>query len=521
MPPGDLDSSVKTPRPASRRAGHSRRDGATLYQLPWRQLRNPYRPFELASADEVDAIHGASLEILERIGIRFSLPAAREIFRKAGALVDDDTMRVRIGSDIVAQALKTVPDTVTLESYNPERTVTLGRDKLVFATVLGPPYCHDMERGRRQGTLADYGDFIKLAQVFNIIHLIGGSPVEPGDIAVPVRHLDAIEVMLNLSDKIPYVFCQSQKRILDAFEMIAIARSITMDELARKPSTYSIINTNSPLQYDLPMTEGVIEMARFGQPTLITPFTLAGATTPITLAGAIAQQNAEILAGVTLSQLVRPGAPILYGGATSNVDMRTGSPGYGSPESVRATFISGQLARKYGLPMRSSNFSGSTSADYQAAVESQLAACAAISAGANLLMHAAGWMEGGLCASFEKFVLDVEMLQMMAVWLEPVRIDKETLALDVIEEVGPGGHFFGTAQTIEKYETAFYRPLIFNTRSHGQWVEDGKLDATARAHQVYLQALKEYHPPALDPARREAIHEFAERRKAEGGAPLT
>ena len=211
--------------------------------------------------------------------------------------------------------------------------------------------------------------FIKLAQFFNVIHLIGGSPVEPGDIPVPIRHLDAVEVMLNLSDKIPYVFCQSQRRILDAFEMIAIARGISMDELANKPSTYSIINTNSPLQYDLPMTEGVIEMARFGQPTLITPFTLAGATTPITLAGAIAQQNAEILAGVVLAQLVRPGAPILYGAATSNVDMRTGSPGYGSPESVRATFVSGQLARKYRMPMRSSNFTGSTSADYQAAIE--------------------------------------------------------------------------------------------------------------------------------------------------------
>jgi trimethylamine--corrinoid protein Co-methyltransferase len=515
-----LDTSVKSARPGSRRAGHGRRDGS-IHQSPWRQLRNPYRPYELVSADEIEAIHGASLEILERIGIRFSLPVAREIFRKAGALVDEETQRVRLGREIVEQALRTVPDSVTLQSYNPERTVTLGRDKLVFATVLGPPYCHDIARGRRQGTLVDYGDFIKLAQFFNIIHLIGGSPVEPGDIPVPIRHLDAVEVMLNLSDKIPYVFCQSQRRILDAFEMIAIARGLTMDELSKTPSTYSIINTNSPLQYDLPMTEGVIEMARFGQPTLITPFTLAGATTPITLAGAIAQQNAEILAGVVLAQLVRPGAPVLYGAATSNVDMRTGSPGYGSPESVRATFISGQLCRRYGMPMRSSNFNGSTSADYQAAIESQLAACSAISAGANLLMHAAGWIEGGLCASFEKFVLDVEMLQMMAVWLEPPRIDKETLALDVIAEVGPGGHFFGTGQTIQHYESAFYLPMVFNTRSHGQWVEDGKLDATARAHQVYLQAMKECKPPTLDPGRREAIHAFVERRKAEGGAPLT
>ena len=520
MPPSDQDAPAPTARHTSRRAGHPRRDNS-LYQAPWRQLSNPFRPLELVSADEIEAIHGASLEILERIGIRFSLPVARQIFRSAGAMVDEETMRVRIGGDIVDQALRTVPDSLTLESYNPERTVTLGRDKLVFATVLGPPYCHDIERGRRQGTLADYAEFIKLAHFFNIIHLIGGSPVEPGDIPVPVRHLDAVEVMLNLSDKIPYVFCQSQRRILDAFEMIAIARGISMDELANKPSTYSIINTNSPLQYDLPMTEGVIEMARFGQPTLITPFTLAGATTPITLAGAIAQQNAEILAGVVLAQLVRPGAPILYGAATSNVDMRTGSPGYGSPESVRATYVSGQLARKYRMPMRSSNFTGSTSADYQAAIESQLAACSAFGAGANLLMHAAGWMEGGLCASFEKFVLDVEMLQMMAVWLEPLRIDKDTLALDVIAEVGPGGHFFGTAQTIEKYETAFYRPLVFNTQSHGQWVENGKLDATARAHKVYKQALIEYKAPALDPGRSEVLHAFVERRKAEGGSPLT
>jgi trimethylamine--corrinoid protein Co-methyltransferase len=520
MSEADESTAARPARGASRRTGHGRRDGA-IFQRPWQQLRNPYRPFELASDEEIEAIHRASLEILERIGIRFALKEARDIFRGAGALIDEDAQRVRLGADIVQAALKTVPDGVTLETYNAARTVSLGRDKLVFATVLGPPYCHDLARGRRQGTLADYGDFIRLAQVFNVIHLIGGSPVEPGDIPVPVRHLDAVETMLNLSDKVPYVFCQSRRRVLDAFEMIAIARGITMDELADSPSTYSIINTNSPLQYDIPMAEGVIEMARFGQPTLITPFTLAGATTPITMAGAIAQQNAEILAGVALAQLVRPGAPVLYGGATSNVDMRTGSPGYGSPESVRATFISGQLARRYGMPIRSSNFSGSPCADYQAAIESQLMTFAAIGAGAHLLMHAAGWMEGGLCASFEKFVLDVEMLQMMAVCLEPLCIDKETLALDVIAEVGPGGHFFGTAQTIANYETAFYRPLVFNTKSHGQWVEDGRQDATARAHHVYLQALREYRPPALDPARSQALRAFVEKRKAEGGAPLT
>lgn len=509
------------PKPAKvgRRSGPGRR-GAGIYQNPFGQLRNPFRPFAPASADEIEAIHQATLAILERIGIKFFLKEARDIFRRAGALVDEDSQLVRMGGDIVEQALATATGDLTFHTYNPGRTVSLGGDKLVFATVLGPPYCTDLVRGRRQGTLADYCDFLRLAQVFNIIHLIGGSPVEPGDIPVPVRHLDATEAMLTLSDKVPYVFCQSRRRILDVFEMIAIARGIALDDLVGNPSTYSIINTNSPLQYDLPMTEGVIEMARFGQPTLITPFTLAGATTPITLAGSIAQQNAEILAGFVLAQLVRPGAPVLYGGSASNVDMRTGSPGYGSPESVRATLISGQLARRYRMPIRSSNFSGSTSPDYQAAVESQLTTWAAISAGAHLLMHAAGWLEGGLCASFEKFVLDVEMLQMMAVCLEHVPVTAETLAIEVIEEIGPGGHFFGADQTIAQYETAFYRPLVFETKSWGNWVEDGKRDATARAHRVYQQALKEYQPPTFDPERREALHAFVERRKAEGGAPL-
>lgn len=513
------EASKPAARLRPRRTGADRRS-APIAQLPWKQPRNHYPIADLLSADELEAIHLTSLRVLEEVGLNIHHPEAFELFRRAGAITDPETRRVRIGRDIVAAALATVPPRVTLGTRNPARSIVVGGDHLCFTTVLGPPYCSDIARGRRPGTLADFCDFVRLAQYFNVVHLNGGSPVEPQDVAIPIRHLESTHAMLTLSDKVPYVFCHSRQRILDVLQMIAMARGLTLDELRDAPSTYSIINVNSPLQYDLPMAGGIVEMARFGQPTLITPFTLAGASAPVSMAGALAAQNAEALCGIVLAQLARPGAPVVYGSAACGVDMRSGAPNYGSPEFAKSIQISAQLARRYRMPSRMSVMTSSTSADVQAALQSQMSLWAAVAGGGNLVMHAAGWLEGGLCASFEKFVIDVEMLQNMVAYLEPMRIDAETLSLEEIAAVGPGGHFFAAPTTMATYETAFYQPFLYDLRNYGSWVEAGSEDTTRRAHRIYLQALKEYQEPPMAEDARAALDEFLARRKEEGGAPL-
>jgi trimethylamine--corrinoid protein Co-methyltransferase len=293
------------------RAGSGRRRRAQdIVQKPWGAIRNPFPPFNLVSDDEVEAIHAAALDILETIGVRCQVKEARDLLRQAGARVDEGEGLVRLGREIVAQALTTVPSSITLVPRNPARAVTLGHDRMTTAAVLGPPNVTDLLRGRRTGTLADLTELLKLTQVFNAVQM-NGWPVEPLDIAVRDRHLVAAEAMLTVTDKVPYVFCQSRQRISDVLTMCAMARGETLEQFARRPGVFSIINTNTPLQYDVPMTVGVMDMARYGQPVLLTPFVMAGASTPATIASAMALNTAEVLFGVALGQLVRPGAPVL------------------------------------------------------------------------------------------------------------------------------------------------------------------------------------------------------------------
>ena len=373
--------------------------------------------------------------------------------------------------------------------------------------VLGPPHATDLVRGRRTGTLADLSELLKLTQYFNVVQM-NGWPVEPLDSEVRFRHLDAALAMLTLTDKVPYVFCQSRERIADVIAMCAMARGETVEQFSQRPGVFSIINTNTPLQYDVPMTIGVMDMARHGPPTLIT-------------ASAMAVTSAEILFGLALAQLVRPGAPVVYGCASKNVDMRTGAPAYGLAEMMRCTIIGAQMARRYGMPLRSSNFSAANIPDFASGYESSNAVSSAVYAGTNLLMHAAGWVEGGLCTSYEKFVLDCEIVQSIAHVLEPVEISAHTLALDELAEVGPGGHFFGTPRTIDTVETAFYRPLVSSTQNYGAWMEAGGRDAATRATGIWQEALATYQQPPLDPAIAEQLAAFVAKRKEEGGAPIT
>jgi trimethylamine--corrinoid protein Co-methyltransferase len=505
----------KTGRAAGKRA--RRRDGP-IVQRPWGQPVNQAARIDLLSDDELESIHRTALRILSEIGIAFHDDEARQVFRDAGASVDEESHIVRLGSEIVDEALSRAPSSFRLTPWNPDRAVVIGENRLAFTTVLGPPHCSDLERGRRSGSLEDFSDFVRLGHHFNIVHMMGGSPVEPMDVAIPQRHLESTLAMLRLTDKVPYVFCHTRRRIHDVLDMIAIAKGMTRDRL--DPSTYAIINTNSPLQYDKAMAGGVMELARHNQPVLLTPFSLAGATMPVALAGAIAMSAAEMLAGLTLSQLVRPGAPFVTGAKTLNVDMKTGAPAFGSPEGNKSVQVGGQLARRYGLPFRASNFCSSNAVDFQAGMESQGTLWSAMTSGASIVMHAAGWLEGGLCASFEKFVLDVDQLQAMAAYLEPIAVNETTLAIGEIGDVGPGGHFFGTEATLAAYESAFYNPIIASTENYGAWLEAGSRDAAQRAHLIYKKSLAEYEQPVMDADRAEALEAFVRRRIAEGGAPI-
>ncbi|MDX1604855.1 MAG: trimethylamine methyltransferase family protein [Candidatus Competibacterales bacterium] len=505
--------------PAQRRARSRRgtRDVLRVVQSPWRQPVNSYPPAEILEPGQVVAIHEASLRILEELGIDFLLPEACDLLRRAGAEVDGQ--RVRLDRGLVMAQLAHAPREFILHARNPERNLVIGARHLAFCSVASAPNVSDRERGRRSGNFADYCDLVRLMQSLNCVHLHGGYPVEPADLPPETRHLDALAAFATLSDKVFHAYALGRTRIRDALEIVRIARGIDRERLQREPSLFTIVNASSPLRLDGPMLEGLIEMARHNQAVVLTPFTLAGAMAPVTLAGALAQQNAEALAGIVLTQVVRPGAPAVYGGFTSNVDMKSGSPAFGTPEYLKTAQAGGQLARHYGLPYRSSNVNAANSVDAQAAYESTFSLWGAVSGHCNLLMHGAGWLEGGLCASFEKVMLDAELLQMVQAWLEPIAVDEDSLALEALREVGPGGHFFGCAHTLERYEHAFHLPLISDWRNHESWTEAGAPDATDHAHRLYRQLLAEYRPPPLEEAVCEALEDFVERRRREGGAP--
>ncbi len=494
------------------------RGGAGLRQLPWWSLRNPYRPIEVLRDEEIEEIHHASLRVLEEIGMDFLLPEAREILRQAGAAVEPGSERVRFDRGLIEEAVAKAPSQFTLHARNPAHNLTIGGSAINFAAVASPPNVSDTEKGRRAGNFEDFCNLLRLSQTFNIIHLNGGYPVEPVDLPAETRHLDCLRAFVTLTDKVFHAYSLGRARILDGIEIARIARGIDREQLQGEPSLFTIVNTNSPLKLDSPMLQGIIEMARHNQAVAITPFTLSGAMSPATIAGALVQQNAEALAGIAFTQLVNPGAPVVYGGFTSNVDMKSGAPAFGTPEYTRAALAGGQLARRYNLPYRSSNANASNLVDAQAAYESEMSLWGAVMGHANIVMHAAGWIEGGLTASFEKLVLDAELLQMMAEFMQPIEITEETLGVDAIREVGPGGHFFGAAHTLSRYENAFYSPILSDWRNFETWQDAGSLSATERAHSLYKQILANYEPPALDPSIAEELDAFVARRKAEGGA---
>ncbi len=494
---------------------HARRTGGGIPQLPFRTLTNPFTPLEVLSADHVEEIHRTSLRILEEVGVEVLGDRAIDRLAAAGATVDRSNRRVRLDGALVEELIATAPPEFTLRARNAARDVVIGGRNLVFSSVGGPAFVTDLDRGRRPGTWQDFQDYVALISTLNVIHQEAGGPLEPTDLPVETRHLDMYACLATTLDKTWHCLGFGATVVEDALEVVGLARGVSRDELAANPSLITIINTNSPLRLDGPMSDGLIAMAEAGQAVVATPFTLAGAMTPVTMAAAIAQQNAEALFCVALTQIVRRGAPVVYGAFTSNVDMRTGSPAFGTPEYVKGAIASGQMARRYGLPWRSSNATASAVVDAQAAYESEMAVWGAMMGGVNLLYQGAGWLEGGLTASYEKLIVDAEILQMMSEVLQPVVVDEASLGLEAIAEVGPGGHFFGSAHTLERFETAFYRPILSDWRNYETWLDDGAQTATQRANRIWKQLLAEFEPPPLDRAAAEGIAEFVGRRKRE------
>lgn len=455
-----------------------------LAQPPWRRIANPFAPIEVLRPEQIEAIHDASMRILESFGLEILNAEALDIFAAHGAEVDRGSSRVRLDRALVAEHLANAPREFTLRARNPAHDLRIGASNLNFILTSGPPNCADLDRGRRPGNLADLTSFIKLAQSLNIVHGQVGFPIAPIDVPVPTRHLDGHYLHATLSDKIWGPSCIGAERVVDGFEISRLSRGLDEAAMRREPGLASVVNTNSPLRVDGPMLDGLMAMARFGQCVIVTPFTLAGAMSPITLAGALAQQNAEALGVIAFLQMVAPGGPCMYGGFTSNVDMKSGAPAFGTPEFARAALAGGQLARRYGLPYRSSNCCSANAVDAQAAYESQMAIWGSVMGHANYLLHSVGWLEGGLVASFEKAILDAEMLQDMAAMLAPL----------------PGGE----------------DPALLDWRRQRRR-QEGEAPAERRANAVWKRLLAEFEPPPLEASRREAIEDYVARRKREGG----
>ena len=491
------------------------RAGATTR---YRKLFNPFDPVRMFSDDQIEHIHQSALTVLETIGIRMLLPEAREILSAAGADVDASTFTVRIDRNLVEGALARAPSAFVLHAASPERNVDIGGRNVVIGPVAGPPHVTDLERGRRVATLADHQNLVRMSQHYDVIH-INAALAEPQDIPTPMRHYATMRAQLTLSDKVPWVFCRGAPQVHDCFAMLQAGLGLTKDEFESQPHCWTVINTNSPFQLDMPMLQGLIDFARAGQLAVVTPFTLAGAMAPITIIGALIQQHAEALAGIVVSQLAKAGAPVCYGCFTSNVDMKSGSPAFGTPEYVKAAWASGQLARRIGLPWRSSSTTASNTPDAQAAYESQMSLWGAFLGGCNILLHGAGWLEGGLSASFEKFVIDIEMLQMFAEIFAPIPASEDDMGMAAMAAVGPGGHYFDAEHTMSRYRTAFYSPLLSDWSNFGRWQELGSLTATERATRIWKSVLEEFEPPSRDIALIEALDDFIARREREGGAP--
>ncbi len=486
-------------------------------EVDYRNLRNPFPQMKVFSDDRIEAIHNASMRTLEELGIKALLPEARKLFKAGGARVDEASEMVFIGREMVEAALQTAPRSFNLRGGARHRDLKMELGSLMFQPGAGAPHVTDLTRGRRPGSLSDFREMVQITQHYDVLHMVP-PVVEAQDVPLHLRHYAMTEAELLYSDKVPFLYSRGTPQVMDGFEMIRDFRGLSDAEFHAEPQCYTIINTNSPRVIDMPMAQGLIDFARARQMSIVTPFTLMGAMAPITPAGAMMLSHAEALAAITLTQLAQPGAPVCYGTFTSNVDMKSGAPAFGTPEHYTASIIAGQLASRVGLPWRCAAGSAANMNDVQAANENQFGLWGCLMAGATVVIHSAGWLEGGLTVSYEKIITDVEVLQMVAELCAGASASDSDIAFDALQEVPPSGHFFGAAHTMERYQTEFYDPIVHDFANYGTWTERGSIDASSRATSIW-QSIVEAGPSInVHMDRAEALRQFIDKRTNEGGA---
>lgn len=492
---------------AARRADRTR---VRIEQAP--AIRRHMAPLEILSREALEIIEENAETILEEIGVAFvENPAALERWREAGADVQGE--RVRLPRGLARKLCETAPSQFELQARNSARNLPIGGDHTVFAPVYGPPFVSDLDEGRRYATMADFEKLVKLVYMSPSLHCSGGTLCEPTDVAVNKRHLDMLYAHFKWSDKAIMGSVTAPERAADSVEMAKIAFGDGFRDDA--PSLISLININSPLTFDATMMGALEVYAAAGQACIISPFIVGGAMAPVSIAGTLSQVLAEALAGVAYSQLIRPGAPVLFGAFVTSIDMNSGAPTFGTPEATMVLGGAAQLARRLGLPFRSGGgLCGSKAPDAQAAYEAANTLWPTVNCGVNFSLHAAGWLEGGLVTSFEKLVMDADQLTgLQRLAGTSVDLSENGQGLDAIREVGPGGHYLGCAHTQANFQTAYWRSSINDNRPYETWSEDGSVDLAGRANARWKQLLADYAPPALDPAIDEALQDFVNRRK--------
>jgi trimethylamine---corrinoid protein Co-methyltransferase len=470
--------------------------------------------YEILSEDAMATLETGWRRLMTEIGVEFMDDRALDLFRAAGQKVEDRT--AFLDPDFVLEQVAKAPREFDLQARNPERSVHIGGDSMAFGAVYGPPFVREGDV-RRDGTIEDFRNFARLAQTFDALDSAGGVVNEPNDTPLDSRHLDMIYALQTLTDKFYMGNVVSGTNAADTIAMTEILFG-SREAIEQTPATISLINCNSPLRWDDRMLESQFEYSAANQPVVLTPFILMGAMSPVTIPAALVQQITEALTGIALSQLIRPGCPVVFGSFLSNIDMQSGSPTFGTPESGIGLLCTGQIARHFGLPFRTGGgLTSSQVPDAQAGYEALMTMLPTFLAGANWVMHSAGWLEGGLVAGFEKFVIDVQLVEMLQAEFTPLEIDEASMAFGAHEEVGHGGHFLGAMHTMERFRTCFYRPFLNSSDNYERWMRNGAKDTATRAGEIYKKKLEEYEPPPLDEAIRQELEEYVVRRRAELG----
>ncbi|MEM7431524.1 MAG: trimethylamine methyltransferase family protein [Pseudomonadota bacterium] len=507
-----MSSKPRRRRSAGREAKRAARQQKPAATAAYIDRKIPY--FDLLNEEALELIEHNAETVLEEIGIEFKdFPEALELFKTAGADVDGERVRFPRGlcrSIITASA----PATYTQHARNSDRNVVIGGDRTVLVPAYGSPFVRDIDNGRRYATLEDFQNFVKLAYMAPAMHHSGGTVCEPVDIPVNKRHFDMVYSHIKYSDKPFMGSVTAPERAQDTVDM---AKIVFGDDFVENNTVCtSLINANSPLTFDATMLGAATVYARHNQATMISPFLIAGAMSPVSVAGTLTQILAEALAGISYVQLVKPGAPVIFGTFAAAVSMQSGAPTFGTPEPSMILYGAAALARRLGVPFRSGGgLCASKIPDAQAAYEATNTLVTSALAGVNFMLHTAGWLEGGLAMGYEKFMLDCDQASMIEVLLRGVDMSENGQAMDALREVGPGSHFLGSTHTQANFETAFYRSPLADSNSFEQWEQEGSMDAAQRANTAWKEALASYEAPPLDPAIDEALQDFMTRRKAE------